>query len=162
MTRDDVIQRLTDKGFTVKRTEIADEDIVEHRGETVACIYDTYVCIAKYYPSLNPDGVSTHYSDADKFVIMLSHPISEIDTAIAWLTESPERIDRVKRKKRIDAIRRYFDDRRSSSLDKRRSASLDEKRIPNSPARRILSSYMGSARLYPPRSSTHADEDSTT
>lgn len=113
MTRDDVIQKLTDEGFTVKRSEIADEDIVEHRGEQVACIYDNYVSIAKHYPSLNPDGVSTSYADADKFVIMLSHPISEVDTAIQWLLESPERIDRVKRKKRIDAIRRYFDERKS-------------------------------------------------
>lgn len=146
MTRDDVIQKLTDEGFTVKRSEITDKDIVEHRGEAVACIYDTHVCIAKYYPSLNPDGVSTHYSCADKFVIMYSHPISEVDMAIQWLLESPDRIDTEKRKKRIDAIRRYF----------------DERRIPTSPARLILSSYMGSARLCPPRHSTHADEDSTT
>lgn len=37
------------------------------------------------------------------------------------LLESPERIDRVKRKNRIDAIRRYFDDRRSASLYDRKS-----------------------------------------
>lgn len=85
MTRDEVIDMLTDKGFTVKRTEITDEDIVIHRGEQVACIYDNYVSIAKHYPSLNPDGVSTSYADADKFVIMFSHPISEVDTAIQWL-----------------------------------------------------------------------------
>ena len=161
MTLEEVEKKLIDKGFTVKRTEIkiTDEDIVEHRvehrGETVGVLYDTYVCIAKYYPSLNPNGVSTHYTDADKFVIMLSHPISEIDTAIQWLLESPERIDRVKRKNRIDAIRRYFDERRHPrSIDQRHTSKT-------SPSRPILSSYMGSARLYPPRHSTYADEAST-
>ena len=162
MTRDDVIQKLTDEGFVLRYVDVAGYTIVEHRGEPVGMLYDTHVCIAKYYPSLNPDGVSTYYADAKKTIIMYSHSMSEVDMAIQWLLESPNRIDTEKRKKRIDTIRRYFDDRRSASLDDRRSASLDERRIPASPARPILSSYMGSARLYHPRHSTHTDEDSTT
>lgn len=121
MTRDEVIEKLTDAGFTVKSTDITDEDIVIHRGGQVACIYDTYVCIANYYPSLNPDGKSASYADADKAVIMFSHPIEEVDTAIHWLLDSPDKIDREKRQKRIESIRRYFDERRSASLDERRS-----------------------------------------
>lgn len=154
MARDEAIQKLTDKGFTLTEAETGLFTRIEHRGETVGSLDSDSVRIAKHYPSLNPDGVSTYYADAKKTIVMYSQPMSDLDMAIQWLLESPERIDTEKRKKRIDAIRRYFDERRS--------ASLDERKIPTSPARPILSSYMGSARLYPPRHSTHADEDSTT
>lgn len=113
MTAEEVGKKLTDDGFTLRRIDVAGYTIVEHRGEPVGMIYDNYVSIAQYYPSLNPDGVSTYYADAKKTIIMFSHPMSEVDMAIQWLLESPDRIDTEKRKKRIDTIHRYFDERKS-------------------------------------------------
>ena len=113
MTAEEVGKKLTDKGFVLRHIDVAGYTIVEHRGEPVGMLYDTYVSIAQYYPSLNPDGVSTYYADAKKTIIMYSHPMSEVDMAIQWLLESPNRIDTEKRKKRIDIIHRYFDERKS-------------------------------------------------
>ncbi len=122
MTREQVEKRLRDRGFILRVSSDASQSTtVMHRGEPVGDVYDNYVCIAKYYPSLNPDGVSTLYADAEKAVIMFSHPMSEVDLAISWLLESPSRIDTEKRKKRIDTIHRYFDVRRSTALDERKS-----------------------------------------
>lgn len=157
MTAEEVWKKLTDKGFTLRRIDVLGYTIVEHRGEQVACIYDNYVCIAKHYPSINSDGISTSYADADKFVIMFSHPISEVDTAIQWLLESPERIDRVKRKNRIDAIRRYFDERRSRVSSETRHS--ETRHSSETAPLRILNSYMGYSSRHLSRISTPADDE---
>lgn len=111
MTPEEVRKRLADNGFTF--VDVAGYSIVQHRGEAVGMIYSDSVYLAQYYPSLNPDGVSTFYADAKKTILMFSHPLSELDMAIQWLLESPDRIDTEKRKKRIDTIHRYFDERKS-------------------------------------------------
>ena len=110
MKAEEVRKRLADNGFTF--TDVAGYSIVQHRGEAVGMIYSDSVYLAQYYPSLNPDGVSTYYADAKKTIIMFSHPMSEVDMAIQWLLESPNRIDSDKRKKRIDTIHRYFNERK--------------------------------------------------
>ena len=117
MTKESVMKKLSYKGFTLREVMAPDRKtvlsiVIEHRGEPVGTIHDDSVYIAQYYPSLNPDGTSSFYADAKKTIIMFSHPVSELDDAIRWLTESPDRIDTEKRQKRIDTIRRYYKERR--------------------------------------------------
>lgn len=118
MTRDEVIEKLTDSGFSIiEKSSTYKYTVVEHRGEPVGSIYDDSVYLAQYYPSLNPDGVSTFYADAKKTIIMFSHQISELENAIQWLLDSPNRIDIEKRQRRIDTIHRYFDERRNNGAN---------------------------------------------
>lgn len=111
MTAEEVRKKLEENGFTF--VDLAAYTVIEHRGEPVGSLYSDSVYLAQYYPSLNPDGVSTYYADAKKTIIMYSHSITELESAISWLLESPKRIETEKRKNRIDTIHRYFNERKS-------------------------------------------------
>lgn len=99
------------RGFNVREVRSPDYTVVEHNGEPVGCIYDDSVYVASNYPSLNIDKPQT-YADTNKTIIMFTKPIKTLEDAIGFLFDSPRRIDKEMRDKRIANVRKYFDDRK--------------------------------------------------
>lgn len=94
------------------------------RGELVGWSYDNIIylqpvlpslvdmgILAQNYPYLNP-GTSQAYADTPKTIIMFTKPIKLLEDAIGFLLDSPSRIDKEIRDKRIENVRKYFDTRK--------------------------------------------------
>lgn len=111
MTREKVRDLFIRKGFDLREVKSPDYTVVEHKGETVGVIYDDSVYVASNYPSLNP-GTSKAYADTPKTILMFTRPMTEVEKAIGFLLDSPKRIDRETRDKRVENIRKYFDTRK--------------------------------------------------
>lgn len=111
MTRDEVRDMFIRRGFNLREVRSPDYTVVEHNGEPVGCIYDDSVYVAQNYPYLNP-GTSQAYADTPKTIIMFTSPIKMLEDAIGFLLDSPSRIDKEIRDKRIENVRKYFDTRK--------------------------------------------------
>lgn len=111
MVKEDVRDVFIRRGFNLREVKSPDYTVVERNGETVGCIYDEEVYIADNYPSLNP-GQWKGYADTPKTILSFTKPISEVEKAIEFLLDSPRRIDREMREKRITDIKKYFDTRK--------------------------------------------------
>ncbi len=111
MTKDEVRDMFISRGFNVREVRSPDYTVIEHNGEPVGCIYDDSVYVAQNYPSLNP-GTSQAYADTPKTIIMFTMAAGMVEQAIDFLLDSPSRIDKETREKRIKEIRKYFDDRK--------------------------------------------------
>lgn len=111
MVREDVRDLFIRRGFNLREVKSPDYTVVERNGETVGVIYDDEVYIADNYPSLTP-GQSQAYADTPKTIVMFTKPISEVEKAIDFLLDSPNRIDRETRDVRVAKIREYFNRRK--------------------------------------------------
>lgn len=110
MTRDEVRDMFIRRGFNLREVRSPDYTVVEHKGETVGVIYDDEVYIAENYPSLT-SGASQAYADTPKTILMFTRPMTELEKAIEFLLDSPRRIDRETREKRVENVRKYFKDK---------------------------------------------------
>lgn len=115
MTRDYVCDKFISRGFNLREVKSPDYTVIEHNGEPVGCIYDDSVYVAQNYPSLN-HGTSQEYADTPKTIVMFTHPIKMVEQAIDFLLDSPSRIDKETREKRIKNIRKYFQERELKRL----------------------------------------------
>lgn len=111
LTKEKVRDVFIGRGFNLREVKSPDYTVVEHKGETVACIYDEEVYIAQNYPSLNP-GQSQAYADTPKTIIRFISAMGMLEQAIDFLLDSPSRIDRETRDKRVENVRKYFDRRK--------------------------------------------------
>ena len=111
MVRKDVRDVFIRRGFNLREVRSPDYTVVEHKGETVGCIYDEEVYIARNYPSLNP-GQSHDYADTPKTIIRFISAKRMLEQAIDFLLDSPSRIDRETRDERVENVRKYFDTRK--------------------------------------------------
>ena len=91
-----------------------DYTVVEHRGETVACIYDEEVYIADNYPSLNMGEKS--YANTTRSNVKFTKDLKTLEDAIDFLLDSPRRLDRETRDKRVENVRKYFQERELKRL----------------------------------------------
>lgn len=99
---------LQSRGLTLREVKSPDYTVIEHNGETVGIIYEDGVHIAQNYPSLNV-GKSKSYEDTPKTIVMNTRPTSMLEDAIDFLFDSPKRIDRELRVKRLENMKKYFD-----------------------------------------------------
>ena len=111
MVKEDVRDVFIRRGFNLREVKSPDYTVVEHKGEVVGCIYDEEVYIARNYPSLNP-GQSQAYADTPKTTIPFISAMGKLEEAIDFLFDSPRRIDRATREKRVENVRKYFDKRK--------------------------------------------------
>ena len=109
MTREEVRDLLIRKGFNLREVMSPDYTVVEHKGEVVGFIYDDSVYVAKNYPSLNMGEKS--YLNTERTDVMFTSPIETLEDAIDFLLDSPRRLDREMRDKRVENVRKYFQDR---------------------------------------------------
>lgn len=109
MTRKEVRDLLIRKGFNLREVMSQEYTVVEHKGEVVGFIYDYSVYVAKNYPSLNIGEKS--YPNTERTVVSFTSPIKMLEEAIDFLFDSPRRLDREMRDKRIENVRKYFKDR---------------------------------------------------
>lgn len=117
MTREEVRDLFIRKGFNLREVKSPDYTVVEHKGETVGCIYDDSVYVVQNYPSLNSNEYRS-YANTKKTIVMFTMPMSEVEKAIGFLLDSPSRIDRETRDKRVKNVRKYFRDREASEFAK--------------------------------------------
>lgn len=110
MTREEVRDLFIRKGFNLREVRSPDYTVVEHRGETVGCIYDDSVYVAQNYPSLDSNEYRS-YENTKKTIVMFTLPMTELEKAIGFLLDSPRRLDRETRDKRVENIRKYFQDK---------------------------------------------------
>lgn len=108
MTREEVRDLFIRRGFNLREVRSPDYTVVEHKGETVGVIYDEEVYVVQNYPSLNSNQYRS-YANTKKTIISFTKPISEVEKAIGFLLDSPSRIDRETRDKRVENVRKYFD-----------------------------------------------------
>lgn len=111
MVREEVRDLFIRRGFNLREVRSPDYTVVEHKGETVGCIYDDSVYIAQNYPSLNPNEYRS-YANTKKTTLSFTKTISEVEKAIGFLLDSPSRIDRETRDERVENVRKYFDRRK--------------------------------------------------
>ena len=111
VTKENVCDLFIRRGFNLREVRSPDYTVVEHKGETVGCIYDEEVYIARNYPSLNP-GQSQAYADTPKTTIPFISAMGKLEEAIDFLLDSPSRIDRETRDKKVENVRKYFDKRK--------------------------------------------------
>ena len=111
LTKEKVRDLFISKGFTLREVRSPDYTVVEHKGETVGCIYDDSVYIAQNYPSLNPNEYRS-YANTKKTIVMFTMPMIEVEKGIGFLLDSPSRMDRETREKRVENVRKYFDKRK--------------------------------------------------
>jgi hypothetical protein len=117
MVRDEVRDLFIRKGFNLREVKSPDYTVVEHKGETVGCIYDDSVYVAQNYPSLNSNG-DRSYANTKKTIVMFTLPMTEVEQAIEFLLDSPSRIDRETREQRAENVRKYFKDREDTEFAK--------------------------------------------
>lgn len=98
------------RGFNLREVRSPYYTVVEHNGESVGCIYDDSVYVAQNYPSLNM-GESRSYTDTMKTIVMFTSPIKMLENAIAFLLDSPRRIDKELRDNRVENVKKYFEDK---------------------------------------------------
>lgn len=111
LTKEKVRDVFIRRGFNLREVKSPDYTVVEHKGETVGCIYDEEVYVVQNYPSLNP-GQSQAYADTPKNIISFISAMGKLEEAIDFLLDSPSRIDRETRDKRVENVRKYFDKRK--------------------------------------------------
>ena len=111
MVREEVRDLFIRRGFNLREVKSPDYTVVERNGETVGCIYDEEVYIARNYPSLNP-GQSQAYADTPKTTIPFISAMGMLEQAIDFLLDSPSRIDRETRDEKVENVRKYFDKRK--------------------------------------------------
>ena len=109
MTREEVRDLFIRKGFNLREVRSPDYTVVEHRGETVAFIYDEEVYIADNYPSLNMGEKS--YANTTRSNVKFTKDLKTLEDAIDFLLDSPRRLDRETRDKKVENIRKYFQDK---------------------------------------------------
>ena len=117
LTREKVRDVFIRRGFNLREVRSPDYTVVEHKGETVGIIYDEEVYIARNYPSLNL-GQSQAYADTPKTTITFISAMGMLEQAIDFLLDSPSRMDRETREKKVKAVRKYFQDRVATEFAK--------------------------------------------
>lgn len=117
MVREEVRDLFIRRGFNLREVKSPDYTVVEHKGETVGCIYDDSVYIVQNYPSLNP-GQSQAYADTPKTTIQFISAMGKLEEAIDFLLDSPSRMDREAREERVENVRKYFQDRGATEFAK--------------------------------------------
>lgn len=117
MVKEDVRDVFIRRGFNLREVKSPDYTVVEHKGETVGCIYDEEVYIVENYPSLNP-GQWNGYADTPKSILTFTSPIKMLEEAIDFLLDSPSRMDREAREERVENVRKYFQDRGATEFAK--------------------------------------------
>ena len=113
MTRTEIYDMLIRRGFKLRdvRAEDFEYTAIDHNGEQVGAIWEDSVNIAKNYPSLSPSRFGS-YANTDQQSILFMSPMKMLEDAIDFLFDSPRRIDREMREKRIENVRKYFDTRK--------------------------------------------------
>lgn len=117
MVKEEVRDLFISKGFSLREVKSPDYTVVEHKGETVGCIYDDSVYVVQNYPSLNSNEYRS-YANTKKTIVMFTMPMTEVEKAIGFLLDSPSRLDRETREKRIADVRKYFKDKEASEFAK--------------------------------------------
>lgn len=111
MTREEVRDLFIRRGFNLREVKSPDYTVVEHKGETVGCIYDDSVYVVQNYPSLNPSRWRT-YANTQKTTITFISPMGLLEEAIDFLLDSPSRMDQEARDEKVENVRKYFDKRK--------------------------------------------------
>ena len=111
MVREEVRDLFIRRGFNLREVKSPDYTVVEHKGETVGCIYDDSVYVVQNYPSLNSNEYRS-YANTKKTIVMFTMPMTEVEKAIGFLLDSPSRIDRETRDEKVKEVRKYFDTRK--------------------------------------------------
>lgn len=117
LTKEKVRDLFIRRGFNLREVKSPDYTVVEHKGETVGCIYDDSVYVAQNYPSLNSNEYRS-YANTKKTIVMFTMPMTEVEKAIGFLLDSPSRIDRETREERVENVRKYFEDREATEFAK--------------------------------------------
>lgn len=115
MTEEEVRDMFIHRGFNLREVRSPDYTVVEHKGETVGCIYDDSVYVAQNYPSLNSNEYRS-YANTKKTIVMFTMPMTELEKAIGFLLDSPSRLDRETRDKKAENVRKYFKNKREDGL----------------------------------------------
>lgn len=111
MKKEEVRDLFILRGFNLREVRSPDYTVVEHKGETVGCIYDDSVYIAQNYPSLNSNEYRS-YANTKKTILMFTMSMTDVEKAIEFLLDSPSRLDRERREEKVKAVRKYFDKRK--------------------------------------------------
>ena len=111
LTKEKVRDVFIRRGFNLREVKSPDYTVVEHKGETVGCIYDDSVYVVQNYPSLNSNEYRS-YANTKKTTILFISAMGKLEEAIDFLLDSPSRIDRETRDERVENVRKYFDTRK--------------------------------------------------
>jgi hypothetical protein len=111
MVKEEVRDVFIRRGFNLREVKSPDYTVVEHKGETVGCIYDDSVYVAENYPSLNPPD-SQSYANTKRTIVSFKKPLKMVEDAIEFLLDSPSRIDRETRDEKVENVRKYFEKRK--------------------------------------------------
>ena len=111
LTKEKVRDVFIRRGFNLREVKSPDYTVVEHKGETVGCIYDDSVYVVQNYPSLNSNEYRS-YANTKKTTILFISAMGKLEEAIDFLLHSPSRIDRETRDERVENVRKYFDTRK--------------------------------------------------